>query len=90
MTYISKLLARVLSGQSDTDIDFAELTGLLERLGFRHRSKGSHHIFTRADVYDRINLQADGSKAKRYQVKQVREILTKYGIGEQSGERDSL
>jgi hypothetical protein len=45
------------------------------------RIKGSHHIFTRNDVEEILNLQPKGNMAKAYQVKQVRGILTKYRIG---------
>jgi len=81
MTRRAKLLQKILSGKSDTDISFSELVRLLESLGFRCRTKGSHNIFTISGIYERINLQAEGAKAKRYQVKQVRDIFTKFGIG---------
>ena len=86
MSRTKKLIDQILSGRSDANIRFDELVSLLERLGFRHRSKGSHHVFTRSDVRERITLQAEGSKAKRYQVKQVRDILTQYGIGDEGRE----
>jgi len=41
---------------------------------------GSHHIFTQSGVMERINLQRDGSKAKPYQVRQVRNILANYKL----------
>jgi len=44
--------------------------------------RGSHHIFTRSDVEEILNLQPRGSKAKPYQVKQVRTILVEYRLGE--------
>jgi hypothetical protein len=37
-------------------------------------------MFGRAGVEELINLQRDGDKAKVYQVRQVRAILTKYGL----------
>jgi hypothetical protein len=46
--------------------------------GLKRSSGGSPVIFTKAGVVERINLQADGSKPKGYQVRQVRAILTKY------------
>lgn len=52
---------------------------MLSRLGFTLRISGSHHNFTRAG-FDRINLQPLGQLAKVYQVRQVREVLTKGGI----------
>lgn len=71
-----KLISRILSGRSDTNIAFSDLAGLLESLGFDHRQKGSHHIFTMAGLKDRVNLQECTGKAKAYQVRQVRRILT--------------
>jgi hypothetical protein len=37
-------------------------------------------VFRRAGVEELINLQRDGDKAKVYQVRQVRAVLTKYGL----------
>ena len=61
----------VLRGSSDANIRFEDLRGLLLRLNFEERTKGSHHMFRRAGIIDRVNLQRDGAKAKPYQVKQV-------------------
>ena len=44
------------------------------------RSFGSHHIFTKPGIVERINLQREGSKAKPYQVRQVRKILAQYKL----------
>ena len=78
----SKLRERILAGISDSNIDFTVLCQLLVRLGFDERVKGSHHIFTREDIAEIINIQPKGSKTKPYQVKQVRGILVKYRLGE--------
>jgi hypothetical protein len=56
------------------------LSHLLQAKGFRMRVSGSHHIFTRTGVMQRINLQRDGFKAKPYQVRQIRRILTDYKL----------
>lgn len=56
------------------------LCTLLNRLGFDERIKGDHHIFTRTDVEEIINLQPKKGKGKPYQVKQVRDIILKYQI----------
>jgi predicted RNA binding protein YcfA (HicA-like mRNA interferase family) len=77
-----KLRGKILAGAADTNIEFAELCQLLCRLGFAERVRGDHHIFTRADVTEIINLQPRQSKAKAYQVKQVRVLLVRYGLGE--------
>lgn len=70
-----KTLSRVLGGGSDADIWFSDLIRLLRYLGFTERVKGSHHIFVRQGVTERIVLQRDGSHAKAYQVRQIRRIL---------------
>jgi predicted RNA binding protein YcfA (HicA-like mRNA interferase family) len=77
-----KLLERILQGRADTNIGFSDLRGLLLSLGFEERTKGSHHIFRRPDVEERINLQRQGSNAKRYQVRQVRAVILRYQLGE--------
>lgn len=71
----------ILSGRSDANIDFAELCRLLSKLGFDERTKGSHHIFTKDGIEEIINIQPTGSKAKAYQVKQVRNLILKYKLG---------
>lgn len=77
-----KLRRKILAGASDKNIEFSDLCQLLCRLGFVERVRGDHHIVTRDDVEEIINLQPKQGKAKPYQVKQVREILVKYGLGE--------
>ncbi len=78
----SKLIHKILAGGSDANHDFSALCQLLVRLGFEERVKGGHHIFTRDGVEEILNFQPKGSKAKAYQVKQIRGILVKYRLGE--------
>jgi predicted RNA binding protein YcfA (HicA-like mRNA interferase family) len=78
---IAKLIDKILSGASDANIDFRDLCGLLVHFGFDERVKGSHHLFRRRDVEERVTLQKDGSKAKPYQVTQVRAVILKYKLG---------
>ena len=75
-----KLILRILRGNSDENIAFEDLCELLKRLEFEERTKGSHHIFRKTGVEERINLQRDGSKAKSYQVRQVRTIIAKHKL----------
>ena len=77
-----KVLQEILSGTADADIRFRDLRSLLKALGFDQRTKGDHYIFTRDDVVEIINLQPRGSLAKPYQVKQVRELILKYRLGD--------
>jgi predicted RNA binding protein YcfA (HicA-like mRNA interferase family) len=82
MTQRQKLISKILTGTSDPNIVFDELCGLLEWMGFEKRIKGSHHIFYKTGVEEIINIQPNGSKAKAYQVKQVREIIVKYKLSD--------
>ncbi len=61
-----------------------DLCKLLEYLGFERRVRGSHHIFRKQGVLDKINLQQDGSNAKPYQVRQVRKTILKHQLGGKS------
>ena len=53
---------------------------MLERLGFAGRVRGDHHIFTKKGVEEILNVQPKRSKAKPYQVKQVRNVLLRYRL----------
>lgn len=81
----STLRDKILAGSSDGNIEFSSLCKFLVRLGFEERIHGSHHIFTRDGIIEIINLQPKASKAKPYQVKQVRNLLVKYKLGETDG-----
>lgn len=76
-----KVLQRVLLGASDANIRFEDLCNLLMSLGFSKKIKASHHMFRKAGITEKINLQKDGNNAKAYQVRQVRDILLKYKMG---------
>lgn len=80
MTRFEKVINTVLRGDADANIRFSDLVNLLEALGFELRIKGDHHIFTKRSVEEILNLQPRGNKAKSYQVKQVRKMLTTYGL----------
>lgn len=79
---VAKTLRRLLSGTSDAAIRFDDLCTLLQSLGFDKRVKGSHHLFRKAGVEERINLQREGNNAKPYQAKQVRAVILKHKLGE--------
>ncbi len=64
MAKYEKLLLNILRGRSDANIEFDELRQLLRRLGFEERIRGSHHIFRRVGVTEKINLQRDKAKRK--------------------------
>ena len=80
MSRHKQLLERIIRGRSDASIRFDDLRGLLRNMGFAERARGSHHIFRREGVAERINLQRDDGHAKPYQVRQVRRVILKYKL----------
>jgi len=82
MNLYRRLLQRILSRRSDANIRFDDLRGLLRNLGFAERISGSHHIFRKSGVVERLNLQRDDGQAKPYQVRQVRRVILKYKMEE--------
>src|SRR5437763_2484346 len=54
---------------------------LLTKMGFEEWIRGSHHMFRKTGIVEKINLQREGSKAKIYQVRQVRAVILKYKLG---------
>jgi predicted RNA binding protein YcfA (HicA-like mRNA interferase family) len=81
-----KLRQKILLGESDANIAFDDLCHLLRRLGFVERISGSHHIFSRSGIEEIVNIQPKGRMAKNYQVAQIRGIILKYHLGEDSNE----
>jgi hypothetical protein len=78
-----KLKQKILSGTSDANISFIELCKLLLRFDFSQRVRGDHHIFTKDGVEEIVNIQPIGGKAKSYQVKQIRNLIVQYHLGDQ-------
>jgi hypothetical protein len=75
-----KLCDSILSGRADANIPFEQTRNMLLYLGFRERISGSHHIFTREDIEELINIQEVEGKVKPYQVQQMRAVLRKYNL----------
>lgn len=87
MSQFEKILNQVLRGAADANLAFNDLRFLRRHLQFDERNRGSHHIFTKAGIEEILNLQPKGGKAKPYQVKQVRGVILKYKLAEQSDEQ---
>ncbi len=77
-----KLLQTILRGRSDANICFSDLRALMGHLGFDERIRGSHHLFDKTGIVEIVNLQSVGGKVKPYQVRQVRQLILKYRLGE--------
>lgn len=80
MATLEKLFYSIMSGTQDRNIKFSDMQKILEVLGFQCRIKGDHFIYWKDGVDEIINIQPDGNKAKPYQVKQIRNIILKYGL----------
>lgn len=65
MSKWNKLVEKILSGESDANIRFDEVTMLLQRLGYRVTVHGSHHIYKKPD-WPTLNLQPFGAYVKPY------------------------
>jgi predicted RNA binding protein YcfA (HicA-like mRNA interferase family) len=81
MSRMEKLLLKLLRGTADASFAFDDLRYILLHLGFAERITGSHHVYRKAGLDERLTLQPRGKDAKPYQVKQVRDLVVKYGIG---------
>jgi len=55
---------KILRGDADADIAFDEICHLLQKLGFEERIRGSHHIFRKQGIEEKINLQRDGARLR--------------------------
>ena len=81
MSKHERLLQTILRGRSDANVRFSDLRALMQHLGFEERIRGSHHLYRREGVAEKVNLQRDDGNAKPYQVRQVRRLIQKYKLG---------
>ena len=76
-----KIRAALRDAAKDYGHRFNDVVRFLEATGWRQRTKGSHHIFTRTGIPVLLNLQSEkNGKAKAYQMRQVRQVLEKYKL----------
>ena len=76
-----KVYEAVISGNSDNNIKYTDFQNLIIDLGFEcKRRKGSHEMYYYKKVNTFMNIQKDGSKAKAYQVEQLRNIILKNNL----------
>jgi len=64
----------------DANVPFVALCQLLKALGFEERIRADHHIFTKKDIEEILNIQPRGGNAKPYQVKQIRNLILKHAL----------
>lgn len=76
----AKLLEKILEGHVQ-NVSFRDLVALAEAMGFELiRVSGSHHIFVHNAVPHPLNLQSAQGRAKPYQVRQFRTLITRYDL----------
>lgn len=75
-----KIYNKIMQGNSDNNIRFADFRNLIISFGFVERIKGDHYVYKRDDIPEGIVIQPLSNKAKAYQVKQVRNLFNKYGL----------
>ena len=79
-----KLLTKALS--SPAGLRFDEATRLAEAFGFSQiRARGSHHIFSRQEIPELVNLQEVHGMAKAYQVRQLLRLVERYNLKLEEG-----
>ena len=83
MSRYAKVRANILSGKSDKNISEEDMKFFLSKIGAEHRrTTGSHFQYSIDDIPELINIQPKNGKIKPYQVKEVRNIVNKYKLGE--------
>jgi predicted RNA binding protein YcfA (HicA-like mRNA interferase family) len=79
MANAKKIFDAVLAGHGS--INFHDFERLLSALGFRlARTSGSHRIYLHPAVGQPFPVQPDGKDAKRYQIRQLRDIIRKHRL----------
>ena len=90
MSKVVKTLNRVLRGNADANIRFDDLRALLVHLGLAERIRGDHQSSAATAWRKSLTSSRAGGEAKAYQAKQVRAVITSYGLAgepeEASGE----
>lgn len=84
MSQYEKIRSDVLSGKCDKNISEADMKFFLSKIGATHkRTAGSHIQYTIDNIPELINIQPKNGKIKPYQVKEIRNIVNKYRLGEE-------
>ena len=76
----AKLYAQLLASRQRT-ITFRDFEALVVAFGFTHeRTKGSHRHYLHPAVPRSFPIQPEGRDAKRYQVRELLELIERYGL----------
>ncbi|WP_422060651.1 type II toxin-antitoxin system HicA family toxin [Sphingopyxis sp.] len=76
----AKLYVQLLQS-ANRSISFRDFEALLNALGFEHvRTNGSHRLYVHSAIPRPFPVQPDGKDAKRYQVRELLELVEQYGL----------
>ena len=75
MSKFDKLVKRILDGQS---ISYSEAELLLKKLDFEMRTRGSHHVFGKAEYEKNVSLK-NRNQLLPYQIRLLQEVLKDHG-----------
>ncbi|PHJ36768.1 hypothetical protein P378_20140 [Desulforamulus profundi] len=75
MTKKEKLIERIKTAKV---VDFEDVDLLLKQLGFSRRVEGSHHTYVNAPYV--IVIAVHGKQLKRVYLKNVQDLLSRWGI----------
>ena len=76
-----KVYQAVISGKSDNNINYKDFQNLIVNLGFDFaRQRGSHEMYFNDEIKRYMNIQNDGSKAKPYEIKQLRNLIKEFDL----------
>lgn len=82
MSRYSKVRMDIMSGRSDANISEEDMKFFLSKIGASYKNtQGSHMKYWIDGIPELINIQPIDGKIKPYQVKEVRNIVTKYKLG---------
>ena len=76
---LEELVEQVLEARGS--IKFRDFEALLVALGFAFkRQAGSHRLYLHPKIGRPFPVQPDGPDAKRYQVRELRDMIRKHGL----------
>ena len=73
--------------RGEGSVRFRDFEALLNALGFALvRQRGSHRIYIHPRLNRPFPVQPEGGEAKRYQIRQLRDIIMEHGLTLDPGE----
>lgn len=87
MSKYQKIRADILSGKADNNISEEDMLFFLKKIGAEYkRTRGSHSQYGIEDIKELVNIQPKNGKIKPYQVKEIRNLVNRYKLGEEVDE----